>query len=248
MMAATRASAISRYIFSKTELNHVERCETISASALFAGLSQPECVEIASSARARTFARDELLFVQGQPVSRMVLLQAGSVKLTQLSSSGSEALLWMNGVGDAIGMPGTASCSHSCSARAMERCHALTWEYRQVGDLLAEYPRVRQNVNNIVSSRLHELEERFREVSTEKVAPRLALTLLRLVRKIGKQGSDGIDVSLSREELAQMTGSTLFTISRIFSKWAEEGFVLPRRNGVVVLDTVRLQQVGETSD
>lgn len=216
------------------------------ASALFTGLTHEACIEIASCARARTFARDELLFMQGQPVRNLVLLQDGSVKLTQLSSGGNEVILWMNGKGDAVGVsPETPACSHTCSARALENCKALTWEYSRLQALLAEHPQIRKNINQILANRLQELEERFREVATEKVAKRLALALLRLLKQVGKQHQAGIQVSLSREELAQMTGTTLFTISRILSKWSDEGFILPRREAVVVRDPARLGQIGD---
>lgn len=216
------------------------------ASALFTGLTQHECLEIASCAKARTYARDELLFMQGQPVRNLVLIQSGSVKSTQLSPNGNEVILWMNGSGDTVGVPGDpAACSHTCSARAMEQCRALTWEYARLQDLLAEYPQIRNNISQILSSRLNELEERFREVATEKVAKRVALALLRLLKQVGKESPGGIEVSLSREELAQMTGTTLFTISRLLSRWGEDGFVLPRREAVVIRDPLRLQTLGD---
>lgn len=230
---------------STTESGIAERVVLMCASALFAGLSKKECMEIASCAKARTFARDELLFMQGQPVRNLVLLQTGRVKLTQLSPNGNEVILWMNGSGDAIGVPAdTTICSHTCSARAMEKCRALTWEYARLQQLLTQYPQIRNNINHILSSRLNELEERFREIATEKVAKRLALALLRLLKQVGKQSHGGVEISLSREELAQMTGTTLFTISRILSRWSEEGFVLPRREAVLVRDAERLVRVG----
>lgn len=230
---------------SPAESSIAERAVLMCASALFTGLSQKECMEIASCAKARTFARDELLFMQGQPVRNLVLLQTGRVKLTQLSPNGNEVILWMNSSGDAVGVPAdSAASSHTCSARAMEQCRALTWEYTRLQNLLAEYPQIRNNINQILSSRLNELEERFREVATEKVAKRLALALLRLLKQVGKQSQGGVEIALSREELAQMTGTTLFTISRILSKWGEEGFVLPRREAVLVRDAQRLGEVG----
>lgn len=223
-----------------------EHVVLMCASALFTGLSQQECLEIASCARARLFARDELLFMQGQPVRHLVLIQTGSVKLTQLSPNGNEVILWMNGSGDAVGVAADAgTCNHTCSARAMEKCRALVWEYNRLQALLAEYPVIRKNISQILSNRLRELEERFREVATEKVAKRVSLTLLRLLKQVGKQSQGGIEVSLSREELAQMTGTTLFTISRLLSKWGEEGFVVPRREAVVVRDARRLGQVSD---
>lgn len=223
-----------------------ERVVLMCASALFAGLTREECLQIASCAKARSFTRDELLFMQGQPVRNLMLLQTGSVKLTQLSSAGDEVILWMKGKGDAIDVNSTESAcsSHTCSARALETCKALTWEYSRLQLLLAEHPQIRANINQILASRLQELEERFREVATEKVAKRLALTLLRLLNSVGKQHQAGIQVSLSREELAQMTGTTLFTISRILSKWSDQGFILPRREAVVVRDPSCLKRIG----
>jgi hypothetical protein len=104
---------------STIESNVAERIVMMCASALFTGLTPRECKEIASCAHARTFARDELLFMQGQPVRSMVLIQTGSVKLTQLSATGNEVILWMNGSGDAMGVHADSpSCSHTCSARA----------------------------------------------------------------------------------------------------------------------------------
>jgi CRP-like cAMP-binding protein len=175
-----------------------------------------------------------------------VLIQSGSVKSTQLSPNGNEVILWMNGSGDAVSMPAeSAACSHTCSARAIEQCRALTWEYARLQNLLAEYPQIRKNISQILSTQLNELEERFREVATEKVAKRVALTLLRLLKRVGKQSPSGVEVSLSREELAQMTGTTLFTISRILSKWGEQGFVLPRREAVLIRDPQRLLEMGD---
>jgi CRP/FNR family transcriptional regulator, nitrogen oxide reductase regulator len=221
-----------------------ERLVMMCASALFSGLSQRECTEIVSCARARTFARDEILFTQGQPVRSLIMLETGSVKLTQLSPAGSEVLLWMSGSGQPVNINAeTTSCSHTCSARAMEQCQALVWEYQRLQTLLNQYPQIRKNISRILAGRLQELEERFREVATEKVAKRLALTLLRLLKSVGKPSKDGVQVSLTREELAQMTGTTLFTISRVLSKWAAEGFVQPLRQAVVVNDPERLESV-----
>jgi CRP-like cAMP-binding protein len=220
-----------------------DRVVLMTNSTLFAGLTQAECRDIALAARARMFARDELLFMQGQPVRSLVLIEAGSVKLTQLSPGGSEVILWMNGKGEAVGVQAeSAASSHTCSARAMEKSKALVWEYSRLQSVLTEHPQIRKNINQILSNRLQELEERFREIATERVAKRLALTMLRLMKQVGKEQNGGIQISLSREELAQMTGTTLFTISRILSKWSEDGFIEPRRESVVIRDAKRLER------
>lgn len=174
--------------------------------------------------------------MQGQPIRNLLLIQSGSVKLTQLSAGGNEVILWMNGSGDAMGVHADSlACNHTCSARAMEQCKALVWEYTRLQMLVADYPQLRKNISRILACRLQELEERFREVATEKVAKRLALALSRLLRQVGRRSVEGIHISISREELAQLTGTTLFTISRILSKWAEMGIVVPLGNQCLCL-------------
>jgi CRP-like cAMP-binding protein len=128
----------------------------------------------------------------------------------------------------------------------MEKCRALIWEYARLQNLLEVYPQIRKNISQILSGRLFELEERFREVATEKVAKRVALTLMRLLKQVGKTSDGGVEVSLSREELAQMTGTTLFTVSRLLSKWRDAGFVVPRREAVVIRDLESLMKVADT--
>ena len=128
----------------------------------------------------------------------------------------------------------------------MENCRAWVWEYNKLQELLERYPRMRANMTQVLAMRLQELEERFREVATEKVARRLALVLIRLMKQIGKATHEGTMVSLRREDLAQMTGTTLFTISRVLSKWAEQGLVVPKREAVVVRDGKRLETESES--
>jgi CRP-like cAMP-binding protein len=221
----------------------------MSASALFTGLSKEECSKIASCASARSFARGELLFMQGQSARHLLMIQTGSVKLSQISPNGNEVILWMVGPGDPLGVVIEAlSQSYTCTAYAMSPSNALVWEYTRLQGMFAEIPQMRKNISQILSSRLEELQERFREVATEKVAPRVAKALMRLLKQVGKPAWGGIEISLSREELAQMTGTTLFSISRLLSRWGEEGFVLPRREAVVVLDAQRLAQVSSEED
>ena len=222
-----------------------ERATLLSGSQLCAGLSHDEVLKLASCARPKTFGRDESLFNQGQPARCLILIRSGAVKITQISASGNEVILWMYGKGSVLGvLSEPAAKSHPSTARAMEATTALVWDCATLQALVEMCPRIRQNLSEVLMSRLHELEERFREVATEKVARRLALALLRLSKHVGKTVHDGIEVSLSREELAQMTGTTLFTISRILSQWSKENFVSSRREAVLLRDPRWLEYAG----
>jgi CRP-like cAMP-binding protein len=219
-----------------------ERLLFVCSSALFAGLSEQDCIEMVACARIRTFVRDEPLFIQGQPVVTLILLQSGSVKHTQVGKNGNEVILRFSRRGDIVNtLTEPSSCGHTCSAHAMEKCSALVWDYCRIEHFLARHPELRDNVSRILAGQLQELEERFREMATEKVATRLALVIRRLLQQIGKPAGNGIQICLSREELAQMTGSTVFTVSRVLSEWCEQGVVRSRREAVVISDPARLE-------
>jgi CRP-like cAMP-binding protein len=96
----------------------------------------------------------------------------------------------------------------------------------------------------ILGGYLLELEERFREVATERVGQRVARQVLRLMEQIGTPVDGAVEIGLSREELAQMTGTTLFTVSRLLSAWEARGMVRPRREAVTICDVQSLCAIG----
>jgi CRP-like cAMP-binding protein len=217
----------------------------LNGATLFSGMMSFQSQEILLNGRLRTYLPDEVIFSQGHPANALFLIDSGSVKLTQVSPDGNEVILWVNGFGESIGLQAEDPTGlYSCTAKVVERCAAVVWDRARMVALFNKYPILRKNFNQILAQRLLELEVRFREIATERVAHRLAMTLLRLQTRIGKPCEGGIEISLSREELAQMTGTTLFTISRLLSRWGEDGIVTPRREAIVVRRPHGLEQIG----
>lgn len=198
---------------------------------------------LAGAASVRDYSREDFLFEQGQPLRTVTLIQSGCVKLTQVSPEGNEVILWLSGIRDAVGVFGIPSIgNHTCSARVVVTCRALVWEWSRL-DRGTAGMQIRSNIGRIVSERLTELEERFREIATERVSRRVAGAITRILGQVGTETAEGIVISLSREEIAQLTGTTLFSVSRLISRWSELGIVIPRREGFVVRDHERLHQV-----
>src|SRR5579863_8636785 len=140
-----KTSFAVKYRFS-AQPNSGEHSVLMCSSALFTGLTERGCTEVVSCGSARTFARNQLLYAQGQPMNSLILLQSGSVKHTQLSANGEEVILWMSGPGEVLNLQTEAtSGGQSCSARAMEQCKALVWDYARVQALLVRYPRIEKN-------------------------------------------------------------------------------------------------------
>ena len=119
-------------------------------------------------------------------------------------------------------------------AQALTASIALIWEASTFQTLAERSPALRRNMLEVAARRLQELEDRYREISTEKVATRLSHQLLRLFNQLGRRvdGNGTLKINLSREELAQLTGTTLFTVSRQLSEWSARGVLTTGREYV----------------
>jgi CRP-like cAMP-binding protein len=224
------------------------RLAAIEQAPLFRGASEEEKWELATSGRDCRAARKEFFLQEGQPARESLLLCMGRVKLTQLSAEGSEFIVRLVGPGEQIGSLGLPPGGlHTATAEALEDSHALVWERRHLDALIEKSAALHRNALRIVAQRLHNSEQHSRELATEKVPQRLSRALLRLVGQVGRPAEGAVLVSLTREELAQMTGTTLFTVSRIFSYWESQGIIRPRREGVLVDDSAGLVRIGESA-
>lgn len=216
----------------------------LRSSELFASLSSSECYEIFERARPRNFERTEMLFMQGQPFRHLILVESGCVKLTRLCPNGSEVILGLRGPNEAMDLPaGPSFGTHTYAAQALIPCRTLIWEWSLMERLMATVPNFSRNVCCILTRQLHELQGSYHELSTESVARRVACALLRMAKQFGTPTARGTEILVSRQELAQMTGTTLFTVSRLISKWGRLGLILPRREAVLMLDPERLERL-----
>jgi len=229
------------------EVDTLCRAARVQHSPLFADISKTECREIVSHARERQFRRHQTIFLEGDPARNVILLTRGKIKITQLGQNGSEVILRLVWSGDLVSQEGLSLQSkHRSTAQALDDATVLVWDTSVFEGLADRFLLLRRSLQNIVSQRLEELEERYREVSTAKVAARLSHELVRLATKAGHRTNIISDIHLSREELAQLTGTTLFTVSRLLSEWGYLGLVRIRRETVSVQNIDALKKLAFT--
>lgn len=218
----------------------------VQGSPLFSGVSPFDCASIVSTARAKHFLRKETIVAEGDPAQRIWLLLSGCVKITQIGWNGNEVILRLHWPGEIIGVFGLrASATYCSTARAMQPSTALVWDAANFESILERFPIFHRNVARALEDRLQDLEQRFREVSTEKVGPRVSSELVRITKQLGRPIEGQVRINLSREELAQMTGTTLFTVSRLLCQWQSLGIVQARREGVLVRDVEALREMSQ---
>jgi len=215
----------------RTILN--QRVTLVQQFSLFSGISAGDCADVLSAAHERYFSRRQTILREGDPVEQISLLTSGWVKMTQFGQNGSEVILRLGGPGELLGALGPGG-THCSTVQALQSSTALFWEAAIFESVLERFPILRRNIGRILGECLRELENRFREMSTKKVAPRLSSQLIRLLNQIGQAVNGEVEISLSREELAQLTGTTLFTVSRLICQWEQRGIVATRRKAVLV--------------
>ena len=233
-------------VASPLECNTLRKVRLVEDSPLFANIPPADCREIVSAARESEFSRRDPIFLQGDPVRHVTLVTSGGAKVIKLGQNGAEVILRLAGPGDVVEMTAFPDQGHHCSmAQALNASTAVIWEASAFRALAERFPALRRNNLKVVAQRLEELEERYREISTEKVATRLGRELLRLFDQLGRHvnGNGTLEINLSREELAQMTGTTLFTVSRLLSEWKERGVLTAGRECVSVHNIQALREV-----
>jgi CRP-like cAMP-binding protein len=215
-------------------------------SALFTDIAHVDRAAILAPSMEKHFARRDTLFFEGDGIESIMLLLEGCVKVTQLGWNGTEVILRLNVPGDVVGDLALMSRdSHGCTAQALYPCKVLIWSMGDFHKASTRFPQLQRNANQILGQRLQELEQRFRQVSTEKVSSRLAHLLINLFSKIGRRYDDRVEINLSREEMAQMIGTTLFTVSRLLSEWEQQEILALRRETVLVHRVEALMQLSE---
>lgn len=219
--------------------------ELVRRFPLFSAMPLEDCAVILASAQLRTFQRGKTIFIEGDPIRQVVLLTSGCAKLSQLGPQGQEVILRLIGPGETLCVPCLPKCSHCSTARTTEQTAALVWEAKQFEAATQRFPVLGRNISCVILQALNQLEVRFREISTEKVASRLSSQLLRLVSQVGKESHGRVEVALSQRDLAQLTGTTLFTVSRLLSQWKEQGIVSSRREAVQILDIPALTEIAQ---
>jgi CRP-like cAMP-binding protein len=213
---------------------------------LFEGLNASGLAAIARAASCRDVGAGGLLFRQGATADELCLLRLGQVKLLQRTPYRREVLLGFVNPGEAFGSASILpNQSYSVSAVSVRWCQVVAWRGKAIAEIMQSYPRIVLNALRELHVDIEELRLRYRELATQGVEQRLAQLLLRLAIKSGPGTGDGMGIGmpLSRRDLAELTGTTLYTVSRILSAWARAGLVDTGRQWVAILCPQRLAAI-----
>ncbi len=225
--------------------------EVISSSAMLKGVSPKDSCRFIKNGRERRVAKGAFIFHQGEPAEAFFIIIEGRVRLTQITANGDQVILRYFDPGDGVGIIAVLSeIDYPAYGEALKDCILLCWDRATARQLMVQIPLLALNGMEMMAGRFARLQRRYQEMATQRVEQRVAIALLRLVRQFGKRTEDGvlIDMQLSRKDLAEMTGTNLYNVSRILSKWEQDGVVRTGRKKVVLLKAHALVQLIEGAD
>lgn len=218
---------------------------------LFQGLRPEEIMRIHALGRRQTVSEGDWLFLQGRPATTMFLLIEGRVRVMQSGPSGQQVVLHLCGPGDMFGCSAVlGERLYPGSAEVIARGCVERFDEAALRTITSEYPEVTRNTVALLAGRIRELRTRFRENLTQRVEQRMAGAMLRLIQQAAVSDGRGgcrIALRLSRQDLAELVGTTMHTVSRTLAAWQSRGIVELARQRVCVRDVSALAELASDS-
>ena len=198
----------------------------------------------------RSIEEGSFFFMQGDEADYLYILLSGQVKLMQSNPNGQQVNLrtispWQ--MFGALGAVRATGAAYPASAQTLEDCTALAISSLFLRSMLETRPYLSFDLMNLMTSYIQEMQARYRELATEKVEQRVANALVRLAGQAGIRSDKeaGIELSFSRQDVAEMTGTTLYTVSRLLSEWERQGILKTGRERIAIINPHELVRIAD---
>ena len=225
--------------------------EMLGRTELFRGAPVELLREIQRAAFRKRFAAGETVLRQGDATATVYIVVIGRLRAIQTTLDGQQVIIRYLGPGEVAGYAALAGGeTYPGSLIAVDDCHLVGWSAAIIQDIMTRHSSIAMNAVRLLGARYLDMQVRLRELSTEKVERRLAHTILRLAQQAGRRTARGIEIAfpLSRQDLAEMSGTTLHTVSRTLSAWEERGIVDCGRRRIIVAKSQLLESIAEEQD
>ena len=216
------------------------RNEILRRSLIFSILKDEELTELSQLAIEHSLHSDEFVFWEGDSPDYFYIVVEGRVKVVKHSSSGKEFIIAFFDPGEMFGEVAVfENKPYPASAQVVTDTKILAIKQEAFLSFLSTHPRVALSIINVLGGRLRDAQTRLKDLAGERVEQRLARTLLMLSSKLGST------LPFTRQEIADMAGTTTETAIRITSQLKERGIISPVRGKIIILDETKLRLLSE---
>ncbi len=199
--------------------------------------------EILDCATPKRFEVGTSVFEEGLDADRFYLLLDGHIRVIRTTPDGEQVTALYISSGQLFGIAAALGRSqYPATALTADECLTLSWPTRLWQDFVTKYDGFATESYKVVGARVDEMNNRIVEMATQQVEQRVACALLRLVNQAGKKVSHGVEIDfpITRQNISEMTGTTLHTVSRLLSAWEKSGIVASERRKIVVTNPHQL--------
>jgi CRP/FNR family transcriptional regulator len=193
---------------------------------------------------------DEIIFLQSDPADQVWLCVRGCLKMCVQEETGREVIPWLVQAGEPFGTSMFLLGEQRATARALTAAEVLYFPIERYEQLLAAHPAMVRVLLRTINTRLSAVVH-MHLMAGDRVERRIAYILLKLAKCSGRDDPEGtlVTIPLSRQEVADMTGTTLETAIRTLSRLRSEGAIKTRQGGfLVILDRACLEQIANRTD
>jgi CRP/FNR family transcriptional regulator, anaerobic regulatory protein len=223
-------------------------CATCSMRTLCLpiGLSEKDLAELEALLGNRIkLKKGDALFHNGSPFTALFAVKLGSLKTTVLSDDGREQVAGYHMAGDLVGLDGMGEDRHACEALALEDSEACVLPFARIEELARHVPALQHNLHRFMSREIERDHRVMLLLGSMRAEERLAAFLLNLSERYHARGYSSTEfvLRMTREEIGSYLGLKLETVSRLFSKFQEEGLVMVAGRSVKIIDMPILKQL-----
>jgi CRP-like cAMP-binding protein len=222
--------------------------EFLQGTPVFAALPSREVQALASVAREEPYRARDYVFMEGDPARWFCLVKSGHVKIVRHARSGRDVVLELLGPGEMFG--GVAVIErrpYPASAQATEPSVVVKLPQDTIVALSEREPSIIREIALMIGRRLRGAHDSVKALASDPVEARLAGALVRLADREGSRTTAGVELPfpLTRQSLADMTGTTVETTIRIVSRWLKERVVVEESGRLVLRDVDALRSLAE---
>lgn len=224
------------------------RLSILHRAPFFAALPHEDVEQINLLFREYGYGQGETVYFSGDSARHLYIVASGQIKLLRHTLTGQDILVDVLSPGDFFGTLSTLDeAAYPDTAQAQTPVCVLTISAEDFRTILARYPSAALTVLDITQRRLLDAHEMLRQLSASTVEQRIAYVLFKLADKLGEASDEGllIQMPLTRDDIAQMTGATAETASRVMSQFQKDGIINSGRQWVAIADRDRLAALAE---
>ena len=218
----------------------------LTGISVFKSLTPEELKEASSLAQGKDYARRGTIFAEGDQPDWLYFVDHGKVKITKISHEGKEIILEVIKDKEMFGAVAVLnSFPYPANAVAMEDTAILRISKSNLMRLLDRFPDMLYSVMQSLGGRIKDSHETSRNIALEKVGSRIAALLIKMSGQMGHDTPEGraIELKLTKQDIADMVGTTVETAIRTMSTFKKQGLIEEREGHVIIKDMARLSSL-----